>query len=200
MKTLENILNDSLKNSIDYNTYKQIVNDLFLQGKATSMNDYEGILEYTKLGISRMKRLDKTTILSPSAVSKLQTLSHPVTWLVITEGWCGDAGQNIPVINKVAELSEHISLKIVFRDQNKTLMSHFLTNGGEAIPKLIQIENNVVTHTWGPRPSVATYMVNDFKAKHGQLTPEFKHDLQVWYNQDKGHTTVQDLLELLGVN
>ena len=27
-------------------------------------------------------------------------------WLIITEGWCGDAAQNIPTIEKIAAESE----------------------------------------------------------------------------------------------
>ena len=56
-----------------------------------------------------------------------------------------------------------------------------------------------VINTFGPRPSKATQLVNDFKAKHGTLTPEFKEELQHWYNTDKGQNTINDLLNLLGV-
>ncbi|RZW43441.1 MAG: thioredoxin family protein, partial [Flavobacteriaceae bacterium] len=40
-------------------------------------------------------------------------------------------------------------------------------------------------------------MVEAFKAKHGKLTPEFKEELQHWYNKDKGQTTISDILALL---
>ncbi|MEL6989636.1 MAG: thioredoxin family protein, partial [Bacteroidota bacterium] len=39
--------------------------------------------------------------------------------------------------------------------------------------------------------------VEDYKKEHGSLTPEFKQELQVWYNKDKGQNTAQDLIELL---
>ena len=58
------------------------------------------------------------------------------------------------------------------------------------------VTNDVVS-TYGPRPSEATKLVNDFKNQHGSLTPEFKQDLQVWYNQDKGQGTFEDLTEML---
>ncbi len=87
----------------------------------------------------------------------------------------------------------------MLRDENEGLMNSFLTNGGKAIPKLIAIdgESGKVMNTFGPRPSVATSLVNEYKAEHGTLTPEFKQDLQVWYNKDKGQSTIEDLLELL---
>ena len=78
-------------------------------------------------------------------------------------------------------------------------MNAFLTNGGKSIPKLIMIDNasNEVINTFGPRPSEATKLVNDYKAEHGKLTPEFKEDLQHWYNKNKGQNAIADLVGLL---
>ncbi|CEN35247.1 conserved hypothetical protein [Capnocytophaga canimorsus] len=88
--------------------------------------------------------------------------------------------------------------KLVFRDENEALMNLFLTNGGKAIPIVVFLDEagNVLVH-WGSRPSVATQMVEDFKAEHGSLTAEFKEDLQKWYNQDKGNTLVDDFIHIL---
>ena len=62
---------------------------------------------------------------------------------------------------------------------------------------MIDVSSNEVVNTFGPRPTVATEMVLDYKAQHGKLTPEFKEDLQRWYNKDKGQSTVEDLVNLL---
>ncbi|MDX1349769.1 MAG: thioredoxin family protein, partial [Putridiphycobacter sp.] len=159
----------------------------------------DALVDYTKLNISRMKRLNKTFQLTSDTIALIKSIDKPITWLVISEGWCGDAAQNLPIINAIAEQNEQIDLRIVLRDENPELMQAYLTNGNMAIPKLIQIENDVVTQTWGPRPTVARKMVADYKAEHGTLTPEFKTDLQVWYNQDKGQNTVEDILDLLGL-
>ena len=77
-------------------------------------------------------------------------------------------------------------------------MNLFLTNGGSAIPKLIVLdkESNVI-NTWGPRPTVATNMVAAYKAEHGSLDADFKQDLQVWYNKNKGKSTQEDFVNLL---
>lgn len=85
------------------------------------------------------------------------------------------------------------------RDQNLELMRHFLTKGTLSIPKLIIVDDTTgeVLGDWGPRPSTATQMVNDFKESHGTLTAQFKEDLQKWYNKDKGQTTLKDILSRL---
>ena len=102
-------------------------------------------------------------------------------------------------MQKIAELSNGITLKVVLRDENLELMDAFLYNGGRSIPKLIALDNTTgkILGDWGPRPSIATQLVDDYKKEHGKLTPEFKQDLQVWYNKDKGQNTAQDLLGLL---
>ena len=129
----------------------------------------------------------------------ISELDIKVIWLVITESWCGDAAHVMPVISKMADLNDNIDLKVVLRDENEDLMNQFLTNGTMSIPKMIMINDKtgVVTDTYGPRPSEATKMVNDYKSKHGKLTPEFKEDLQRWYNQDKGKGTIKDLTGML---
>ena len=120
-----------------------------------------------------MKRWDKTVKISEEAKNKIESFDEAITWLLITESWCGDAAHVMPVINKIAELNENINLRIVLRDENPELMDAFLTNGGRAIPKLIVIDDATgdVLNTYGPRPSEATNYVTRFKAKYGVLTP-----------------------------
>lgn len=146
----------------------------------------------------RMKRLDKTIKITDETAQEIQKLKEAQTWLVLTEGWCGDAAQNLPVLHKMAELNENINLKLVLRDENLELMDLFLTNGGRSIPKLIALDkDNNVIETWGPRPAVATKMVADYKAEHGILDAQFKQDLQVWYNKDKGKSTQTDFVKII---
>ena len=42
-------------------------------------------------------------------------------------------------------------------------------------------------------------MVLDYKTEHGSLTPEFKEDLQGWYNKNKGQNIISDIISLLGL-
>ena len=198
---MENIIKNSLEKAISYSTYRDLVTGLLKEGKSTGPNQSEDLLHYSKLNNSRMKRLDKTFNLFDKTISCTLNLTKKYTFLVISEGWCGDAAQVLPVINKVAEVSEKIELKIVLRDENEALMNMFLTNGGKSIPKLILLdaENNVINN-WGPRPSEATKMVAEQKEKFGVLDADFKERLQVWYNTDKGQNIESDLLQLLGLN
>ncbi|NER16979.1 thioredoxin family protein [Spongiivirga citrea] len=192
-------LAEALENAISYQEYRTLVADLVAEGKSTGPEQTDALLNYSTLNDRRMKRLDKTMKLSEETVSVVEDFKGDVTWLVLTESWCGDAAQTMPAMQKLAGLTDKIDFKVVLRDENLELMDQYLTNGGRSIPKLIAIDNatDEVVGTWGPRPTKATKLVNDFKEAHGKLTPEFKQDLQVWYNKDKGQDTITDLLELL---
>lgn len=206
MNTLEHIsvkdiINESLIKAISYQEYRDLVKQLVAEESTTGNEKTEALVNYTMLNDRRMKRWDKTVKVSEEVQEKVSNFSGNVTWLIITESWCGDAAHVIPVLNKLSELSKNINLKLVFRDENVALMDQFLTNGGRAIAKLIMIDNTTgeVLNTFGPRPSEATKLVNDYKAEHGSLTPEFKEDLQGWYNKNKGQNIIENAMTLLGL-
>lgn len=195
---MKEILEKSLQKAITYPTYRNLVTDLIGHGKSTGKEQSESLLNYSVLNDKRMKRLDKTIQLSEETIAKIKEVTMPQTWLVLTESWCGDAAQTLPIINKIAQQTSKIDLKIVLRDENDELMDLFLTNGNKSIPKLIALnEKNEVLNSWGPRPSIASKMVSDYKAKHGKLDANFKQDLQVWYTKDKGENTKKNLLAIL---
>ncbi len=192
------LIEKSIAGGISYQAYRTLVSDLLSEGKSTGPNQTEALTHYSMLNDRRMDRLDKKISISESTKTVLSELTQKQTWLVLTEGWCGDAAQNLPVIHKMAAISDHIELKLVLRDENLELMDLFLTNGGRAIPKLIALDENLeVLFTWGARPSIATKMVADYKAEHGKLDDAFKKDLQVWYNKDKGMSLQEDFVKLL---
>tara|TARA_R110002012_G_scaffold312248_1_gene522624 strand:+ start:194295 stop:194915 length:621 start_codon:yes stop_codon:yes gene_type:complete len=195
------IIKTSLKTGYNYTDYRDLVIDLVAKGSTTGNDKSEAMANYTMLNDKRMKRWDKTIKLSESTLTRLANFKGNVTWIVITESWCGDAAHVVPAIAKLAEQSDNVTLKLVLPDANDELMNQFLTNGGKSIPKLIMIDTETgdVLDTFGPRPAAATKLVVDYKAAHGALTPEFKEDLQGWYNKDKGQSTIEDLLQMLGV-
>lgn len=197
--TLKDIISESLKKSMTYAEYRTLVTTLVEEKSTTGTDQSDALVEYTYLNDRRMKRWDKTAKVSDAMNIKIANFDKKITWLVISESWCGDAAHIMPIINKVAELNGNIDYKVVLRDENEALMDQFLTNGGKSIPKLIMLdsETKTVIDTFGPRPTVATNMVQAYKAEHGMLTPEFKEDLQRWYNKDKGQSTIEDLVRLL---
>jgi len=192
------LISSSLKKSISYPAYRNLIKELLNQGKSTGETQTDDFLNYSKLNDKRMDRLDKTLKISEETKNSINNLKNNFTFLVIAEGWCGDAAQILPILNKIAESSSKIDLKIVLRDENEELMNRFLTNGSQSIPKIIIVDsNNEVINSWGPRPSIATKMVLDYKEINGALDADFKKNLQIWYNKDKGNNTQEDIVKLL---
>ncbi|MFZ2430398.1 MAG: thioredoxin family protein [Lutibacter sp.] len=194
-------IKNSLNKTISYADYRNLIKNLISAEKSTGTEQSEDHLNFSILNDKRMDRLDKTLTISAETQNSLDNLNKGFTFLVIAEGWCGDAAQILPIINKVSEASTKIDFKIVLRDENEDLMNQYLTNGSKSIPKVLILdqENNVLD-SWGPRPAVASKMVVDYKAQNGSLDEEFKKNLQIWYNKDKGNNTQNELVGLLHAN
>lgn len=193
------IIEKSLTKAISYNDYRALVAELASEGKSTGPNHTEALANYTQLNDRRMRRWDKTLKFNDDALDQISRVNQKITWLVLVESWCSDAPPALPVMHKITELNANISLKIILRDENVDLMNLFLTNGSMSIPRLIALDDNTseVIGDWGPRSVAATKLVEDYKTEHGKLTPEFKQDLQIWYNKDKGQNILKELLAFL---
>ncbi len=189
-----------LNKAMNYTTYMALMNDLLKEGKTTGPNQSASLVEYTKLNFHRMERINKTTVLSEALTTALGNLKRRWTWLVITEAWCGDAAQNIPIMHAISIASKgKIDLKLVLRDENLSLMDQYLTHGGRAIPILICLEPDTLREigTWGPRPKHAQDMVMDYKTNPTIAYNEFKTILYSWYSQDKTHAVQQEFAKLI---
>ncbi|MBF4471793.1 thioredoxin family protein [Flavobacterium sp. HJJ] len=196
---MKSLVARALFNSYSYSEYKKIVSDLLSEGKSTGNEQSLDLLNYSALNEARIKRLDKTITVFEHISTKLKTLKKEYIWLVIAEGWCGDAAQILPILNKMASESDKIKLKIIFRDANDDLMNQYLTNGGRAIPKLLVIDKEYgkVCSDWGPRPKGATDLIVNYKKQFGTINEEGKAQLQLWYLKDKGLSVQEEVVEMM---
>ena len=190
---------ESLLKSISYIKYRKMVSDLLAAGKVTGDKQTPELVHYSLLNETRMNRLDKKVIIPEENIQKLLNLKKEYTWIVIAEGWCGDVAQLLPILNKLAVITPHIELKIVFRDENPALMNLFLTNGTRSIPKLVILDRktkDVLGH-WGSRPAPATKLVKSYRDQYGKIDDTIKTELQLWYLHDKGLTTQEEVIALM---
>ena len=182
---------------MDYQTYRALVDQFLLEGKSTSEASYD--LHYTKMNVQRMNRVDKTVSLTDDLTSTINHLKGNYKFLVITEGWCGDAAQIVPVFNKIATASlGRIDLKFVLRDKNLPLIDAHLTNGGRAIPVLIVLNEaaDQVLATWAPRPQILQELLKEWKKETTEM-PILAEKLHGWYAKDKTQSTQAELTRLL---
>jgi len=193
-----------IDNAYTYETYRQLIDQQFSENKTTGTDHSEAMLNYTNLNISRMKRLDRKNRLTEDTKAILKNIQRPLTWLVITEGWCGDAAQIVPTLNHMAQENEHISLYFILRDKNLPIMDAFLTNDARSIPIVIILDSNTleVLGAWGPRPTEVQKMVMDAKKKvkatedidlQKQINDTAAQQLHLWYARNKTLDIQQEL-------
>ena len=140
-----------IKAGMSYEEYRGLIEQLLLGGKTTGENQSSGMIEYTRLNVQRMNRLDKKVVLNEALLMELRKLHSDWYWVVLTEAWCGDAAQNIPILAKIADATPRIKMKLILRDEDPEIIDHYLTNGSKSIPKLICLNQDDLSEvgTWG---------------------------------------------------
>lgn len=196
---LKSLISESLTQAISYSEYAELIQQLVAEEKTTGPKQNEDLVYYTKLNAQRARRLNKTTKLPENVASLVSTFDQPMTWLVLTESWCGDAAQILPLLQKMVESNSNIDLRLVLRDENDALMSQFLTRGGRSIPKLIILNEELdVLGSWGPRPVEAQTLYDSWRNDPNKPPyKEFQVEMQKWYLKDAGQSTFEEVSKVL---
>lgn len=158
----------------------------------------QAFFNYTKLNIARSNRINKTFAPDSEITELIRSIDSKQIWMVLTEDWCGDSAQNLPYINKLAELNENIDLRILHREDNLDIMDQYLHNGkARAIPKLVAFdEDGNEIFQWGPRPKAIQQKVEQWKTE-GISKDEYNKNLHAWYAKDKGQALINEFTEIL---
>lgn len=191
---------NSLPQALNYEDYRKIIDDLLAQGKTSGEDHSPFMISYTHKNVERMQALDRQIQITDTLKETIGQLKSNCIFLVLTEAWCGDASQIIPVLDKIAEASEgKIELQLIWRDQNPEIMQRHLTNGGKSIPKLILInkENLEEIGKWGPRPNVLQELAAEWKNQPDYSLKSWAEKLHVWYAGDKTSEIQKEIGDLL---
>lgn len=153
--------------------------------------------EYDKINFHRVKRILKQFNPEISEAKKTRIVNKSPYWIALTESWCGDSAQSIPVIFSIAKKSG-VNIKFLFRDENSDFMEHLLTNGSRSIPKIVFLDSNYnFFDSWGPRPKFIEEVVNKSKKKlnwEEEKHKVFEH-IQTLYNKDRGLRIMEEILQ-----
>ena len=184
-----------LNGGFTYESYRQHLNK-FVNTSTTDEASLK-MLPYISANIALMNKYDESYRLSEELVSIVEQ-SSPVTWLVITEGWCGDAAFNLPLLALVEkQFPEKVRLRLFLRDSNLELIDANLTDGGRSIPKLVILDQNMKElGTWGPRPAGLQTLMNRWKEGRLMLKdiiPKAKE----WYDADASRSIQEELIALI---
>ena len=187
---------EQLATGLSYAAYRQHITDLLAQEPDAKLAKMR---PYYQEGEDRMNRLTPTLTVLPELQAAAQLLKQRYVWVVITEGWCGDAAQLIPIIEAVAQASNgHLETRYFLRDANPELIDRYLTNGGRAIPMTVVVPADSLAEAavWGPRPAPAQILFHDLKTREVPFA-ELAAQLHGWYAQDATRTIQEELLALM---
>lgn len=187
-----------LENAFTYQQFMELAKqkaEVVTQGKQVSEDP--SLDEHRPLNMQRASRVEKTTELIPELAEIVQKIDTTQYWVVITEDWCGDSAQNLPVLHMIASANPIIRFSILERDKNTDLIDMYLTNGTRSIPILVAFnETGKELFRWGPRPAAAAEIIRQAKAE-GLEKEEMYNKLHLWYAKDRGKHLQAEFVTLL---
>jgi hypothetical protein len=195
----ESTINDfkvMIDKGMSYIEYFRSIEELVLTQTTSGHEVTTERVEYTKLNLHRMKRLNDAKFENTSIL-----LTAPIAAAIITEAWCGDSAQNIPWLEHFFNsCSPKITSKYFYRDEHPELMNQFLTNGSRSIPKCIfyNQQSGEVLGTWGPRPEEIKNWLAQLRTENPDMP---KHDWEIelhkYYTKNNGAAITSDLNEII---
>lgn len=119
------------------------------------------------------------------------------TWrlVALSEDWCGDAVNILPVVARFAA-EVGWEMKVLERDENLDLMDAHLTDGrSRSIPVVIVYDQDFSeVGWWGPRPEELQRWV---KSEGMELSKDDRYKVvRRWYAKDRGRATVAEILQV----
>ena len=116
--------------------------------------------------------------------------------LVLSEDWCGDAVNTLPIVAKLAALAPNVDLRVLARDENLDIMDSHLTGHSRSIPCVIALDEDFHERGWwGPRPAeLQRWVLGDGQALEGK---ERYRETRMWYARDRGRATLDELVAML---
>ncbi|AMM51340.1 hypothetical protein TH61_09380 [Rufibacter sp. DG15C] len=186
-----------LAQGLSFSHYMDQVREAVAQNRTTGLEQSRLLTDVTKNNVAIMERTYQTPLL-PELVHLVQSLPTPMIWLIITEGWCGDAAQNVPILAAIAEKSSHITFLTILRSEHPAVMDAYLTNGGKSIPKLICLDARTLQPlgSWGPRPQALQEAILPLKKSNLHILETIRLAQEI-SDADQGQSLQKELLTFI---
>jgi Thioredoxin len=116
--------------------------------------------------------------------------------LVLSEDWCGDAVNSVPVVQRLVERVPNLDLRLLARDANLDVMDAHLTGASRSIPVVMLLDEHRREHGWwGPRPrELQTWVLGPGQAMNKD---DRYREIRRWYARDRGRTILEEVVGML---
>jgi hypothetical protein len=80
--------------------------------------------------------------LEPADIVAFEHIPQPLHVLVLAEDWCGDVIDNLPILGRVAAVTDKLDVRVFARDKNLDLMDQYLNEGKfRSIPVFVFLDS-----------------------------------------------------------
>lgn len=129
-------------------------------------------------------------------VARVTALGKRFHLLVLSEDWCGDAVNTVPVVARLVERCASLDLRLLARDANPDIMDAHLTGSSRSIPVVIVLDEAYrECGWWGPRPRELQRWV--LSAGMALETTDRYREIRRWYARDGGVSTLEEIVSML---
>jgi hypothetical protein len=170
--------------------------DASLRERYLAAPDFETMLGSVRKNAELWAAVWRRAQVGEEYVRRVAALGGQWHLLVLSEDWCGDAVNTVPVVAKLASLAPNVDMRIVARDQNADLMDAHLTGRSRSIPTVIALDAEYREHGWwGPRPiELQGWVLGEGQAMDGK---DRYRETRTWYARDRGRTTLEEVVSML---
>ena len=129
------------------------------------------------------------------ALARAAEIDTPLYLLVLAEDWCGDGASTVPYLARLADETVGLHLRLLRRDEHPEVMDRYLTGTSRSVPIVVALNERFqeIGH-WGPRPRQLQQWVAD--VKRANPTAHLYPQVRRWYAQDRGASTLREVLAL----
>jgi hypothetical protein len=167
-----------------------------LRARYVAAQEFEEMLASAQKNVELWTALWRHARVDDDYVRRASSLSGSWHLLVLSEDWCGDAVNTVPVVARLAERCPNVDLRVLARDANPDIMDAHLTERSRSIPVIIVLDEAYEERGWwGPRPTALQRWVSG----QGQLlekTTRYR-EARTWYARDRGRTTLEEVVSML---
>ncbi len=160
---------------------------------AADFDEYLGIVEKNA---ALWQGVHERVRIPAEVIDEARTLEGGVRLAALSEDWCGDAVNTLPVIAKLATAAGW-DFRVFSRDENPDIMDAHLTAGrARSIPVVVVYDESCrEIGWWGPRPEELQGWV--LEEGLSLPSPDRYKVARRWYARDRGRTTLDELLRVV---
>lgn len=121
----------------------------------------------------RFEENERTVALGPADLEPFRQ-APPLSVLVLTEDWCGDAIANLPILGRIARETGNLDLRVFLRDQNEDLATEYRNGEYRSIPVFVFFDEAFrEVGRWIERPAAVTARRKERRAEVYASDPRF---------------------------